>query len=162
MKKLLMVFACITALAVLLNVRSASAQGKLEGVWKLTEITIPGPNAQKITNPQPNLVVFTKKHFIVVSVMGDKPRPNVPQKGATDAQKVAAWEPFVAEAGTYDVKGTIITAKNLVAKDPIQMAPGNFATSEFKIEGNTFTLTPKTDQNGPVSNPNIFKLVRLE
>jgi hypothetical protein len=152
----------MAALAVLVTVQSAPAQGKLEGVWKVMEVTLTGPNAQKITNPQPNIVMFAKKYFSRVLVLGDKPRPDLPQKDATDAQKVATWAPFFASAGTYEVKGATFTLKDLVNKNPIGMAPGNFGTYDFKIEGNTLTITTKATQNGPAANPFTMKLVRLE
>jgi hypothetical protein len=160
MKKLFIVFASITALAMLLNVPYVSAQGKLEGVWKITEITLTGPNAQKITNPQPSIVVFTKKYYSMVVIQG--PRPDLPQKGATDSEKVATWTPFSAEAGTYEIKGNTITSKVIVAKSPGAMAPGNFFTADFKILGNTFTMTPKNNSMGPIANPYTVTFMRLE
>ena len=164
MKKLLMVFACITALAVLLNVRSASAQGKLEGVWRVTEVTIPGANGGiiPVAATHPNLMIFTKKHFSFLNIAAVPPQRDLPQQGATDAQKVTAWTPVVAWAGTYEVKGNVATFRMIVAKDPSDMVPGNFFTAEIKIEGDTFTWTPKTNQNSPVANQIISKLVRVE
>jgi len=162
MKKPLMLFACMAAIAVLVIFQSASAQGKPEGVWKITEITTTGPNARTITNPQPGLLILTKKYYSLVEIMGDKPRPDLPQRDATDAQKVATWTPFAATSGTYEVKGTTLTARGIVAKSPGQMAPGNFGTIDFKIEGNTLTITIKANQAGPLANPYTVKLTRLE
>ena len=162
MKTSLKVIACIAALGVLMVVQSASAQGKLEGVWKVTEASMSGPNGFKNTNPQPNLWVFTKKHFSTVAVTSDKPRPVQPLEKATDAQKVAAWDPFIAAAGTYELKGTTFTGHNLVSKDPEDMKPGNFSTWECKIEKNTFTCTLKATEAGPLANPITIKAIRLE
>jgi hypothetical protein len=162
MKKLFILFACMTALAVLLNVRSASAQGKLEGVWKITEVTLTGPNTRTITNPQPGLFIFTKKHYSMMMITGEKPRPDLPQKDATDAQKVATWTPFTANAGTYEVKGAVLTFHPTVAKNPNGMAPGSVGTCDFKIERNTLTITIKAIQAGPVANPYTMKFTRLE
>lgn len=161
MKTSLKIIACMAALGVLLTVQSAAAQGKLPGVWKIAEITISGPNPQTIPATSPNLIIFTKKHFSLVSITGES-RPNLPQKDATDAQKVATWTPFAAVSGTYTVKGTTFTAQALVAKDPSGMAPGNFVTYDFKIVGNTLIATPKASQDGPITNPPIVKLTRLE
>ena len=88
--------------------------------------------------------------------------PGLPEQGATDAQKVAAWMPLIAQTGTYEVKESTVTTRISVAKSPAAMAPGNFTTQEFKIEGNTLTLTPKTDQNGPIANPTVVKYARAE
>jgi hypothetical protein len=165
MKTSLKVIACMAALAVLVTVQSAAAQGKLEGVWRVSEVTFTGANALKITvaPTHPSLFIITKKHFSFLNIANTTgTRPDLPQQGATDAQKVAVWTPVVAWAGTYEVKGNMYTARTIVAKDPSEMAPGNFSTSEFKIEGDTLTFTPKTNQDGPIANPIITKFVRVE
>ena len=164
MRKAKTIIACLTALVVLVIVQSAAAQGKLEGVWRVTEVIIPGANGVKLAVPaaHPNLMIFTKKHFSFINIAAaDGNRPTLPQN-ATDAQKVAAWTPVVAWAGTYEVKGNIVTFHNIVDKDPNGMPPGGFWTAEFKTEGNTFTWTAKTDQNGPVATQVTSTLVRVE
>jgi hypothetical protein len=162
MKKSFVVIACMAALVVLVTVQSVAAQGKIEGVWKLTEITISSPKPQTIAVAQPNLSIITKKHFSYIGIESDKPRPDLPQKDATDAQKVATWAPFEAFAGTYEVKGTTLTGRGIVAKNPRDMAPGNFATYEYKIEGNTLIMTMKATQSGPATAPYTLKYVRVE
>jgi hypothetical protein len=120
MKISVKIIACMAALAVLMVVQSASAQGKLEGVWKVTEVTLSGANPLKIavSSAHPSLMVFTKKYFSFLNIMAaDQPRPELPQQSATDAQKVAAWTPVVAWAGTYEVKGNVLMFHTIVAKD---------------------------------------------
>jgi hypothetical protein len=160
MKKLLLLFISITAMAVLINVPSASAQGALEGVWQIREVVIGGPNARTITDPAPSLFIFTKKHYSSAYATAD--RPVIPRENATDGQKLASWAPFSAEGGTYEVKGTILTIHPFIAKNTYIMKPGSFLSSDFKLEGNTLTLTAKTDQDGARANPVTFKLVRRE
>ena len=159
MKTSLKVIACMAALAVLMVVQSASAQGKLEGVWKLTQVTQTGPNAGTTTNPQPFFLIFTKKYVSQNGIRGDKPQPDLP-KNATDAQKVATWAPLVTGIATYEIKGTTYTNHPIVGKNPIK--PGSFNTLDFKIEGNTLTVTPKANQDGPIGNPMTLKYVRVE
>jgi hypothetical protein len=160
MCKAKIVIVCMAALAVFVTFQSATAQGKLQGVWKLTEVTFTGPNARTITPVEPGIFVFTKKHSCFAGVTGDKPRPALPEKDATDAQKVATWEQFNGGAGTYEIKGTTITGHPIVRKNPIKQ--GSFGTMDFKIEGNILLLTPKANQDGPIANPYTMKLVRLE
>jgi hypothetical protein len=165
MKTSLKVGACMAALAVLVIVQSASAQGKLEGVWRVSEVTVTGANARKITvaATHPSVIIFTKKHFSFLNIKtANGLRPELPQKGATDAQKVAAWTPVAAFAGSYEVKGNILTYRSIVDMDPNGMVPGNFGTNEFKIQGDTLITTPKTDQNGPIANPLVTKFIRVE
>lgn len=153
----------MAVLAILMITHSASAQSKLEGVWRVSEVTITGQNTFKITvePTHPSLFIVTKKYWSLLNI-GTPTRPDLPKKDATDAQKVATWTPFIAAGGTYEVKGNTVTSRNTVAKDPADMAPGNFTTHEFKIEGDTITITPKTNQDGPIANPMITKLVRVE
>jgi hypothetical protein len=159
MKASLKVIACMAVLAVLATVHSASAQGKLEGVWKYSEIVPPAPNAKPIPVRE-GLLIFTKKHFSMMFIPGVNPRPDLPEN-ATDAQKVAAWEPLNAGSGTYEVKGNTYIAKGIVGKDPGSTQPDLFITVEFKIEGDTLITTPKSTNSGPV-NWGSTKLVRVE
>src|SRR3990170_2698851 len=101
-----------------------SADPGIQGVWRVTERETKGPNAGINKNVQPNLYIFTRTHYSIVSVLGDKPRANQPQDlaKATAAELNAAWGPFVAQAGTYEVKGGNITLRPLVAKNPTVMA----------------------------------------
>jgi len=160
MKTSLKVIACMAALAVFVAVQSAAAQGKLQGVWKLTEVAFTGPNARTITPVEPGIWIITTKHIGFVAITGEKPRPELPQRDATDAQKVATWGPLQAMVGAYEVKGTTITAHPIVGKNPAK--PGRFTTLDFKIEGNTLLTTPKTNQDGPIANPYTLKMIRLE
>jgi hypothetical protein len=165
MKTSLKIIACMAILAVLVVVQSAVAQPKLEGVWRVSEVWVGDPSAGKITvaATHPSVIIFTRKHFSFLNIKTTNGlRPELPVKGATDAQKVAAWTPVAAFAGSYEVKGNIMTYRNIVDMDPNGMAPGNLGTSEFKIEGDTLITTPKTDQNGPIANPLVTKFIRVE
>jgi hypothetical protein len=181
MKTSLKVIACLAALAVLVTVQSAVAQsqnvvptrgvtqaklvtqGTLQGVWKVTEFSTSISSASKITTTaQPGIFIFTKKHYSIMFLSIDKPRPEVPPKNPTDAQKVAAWEPLSANSGSYEIKGTTLTTHPLIAKNPAVMKPGAFVTYDFKIQGNTLLLTPKESNTVPGGNPPTFKFLRLE
>jgi hypothetical protein len=158
--------ACIAALATLLAVQSAAAQGKLEGVWKVTEVNYIGKRAVTITAPQPSIWIFTKNYLSRVEVQNDRPRPDLPQKGATDAQNVETSTPSDAVAaivGTYEIKGMTFTAEVIVGKNPTnKMAPFKFFTADYKIEGDTLFITIKATDAGPLSYSATYKLVRLE
>jgi hypothetical protein len=133
---------CAACLAILANAPIASAQGNVEGVWKIVEMTS-GPNGLTNPNPQPGLYIFTKSYYSLVAVDSDKPRTDLPAQNATDAQKIAAWTPFAANAGTYEIKGNVLTMHPVVAMYPNIMKPGSSVTSELKIEGNALWITTK-------------------
>lgn len=117
------------------------------GVWTLAEtVWPPGAIGVTNTNPQPSLYIFTNKHYSVLSVNSTQPRPKfgplkTPSK-PTDAEKIARyeqWDPFTANAGTYEIKGTTLTRRHLVAmRDDVMSGPPNVA--EFKLEGDTLWL----------------------
>ena len=181
MKTSVKIIACMAALAVLVTVQSAAAQvknvmpgkvtaqakgvtqGILQGVWKVTEFSTSVSSASTITTTaQPGIFIFTKKNYSIMFVSSDGPRPDLPLQNPTDAQKTAAWGPFSANSGSYEIKGTTLTTHPVVAKHPAVMKPGAFVTYDFKIQGNTLLLTPKESNTVPGGNPPTFKLVRLE
>jgi hypothetical protein len=181
MKTSLKAIACMAVLIVLVTVQSAAAQvknvvpskvvtqpkgvtqGILQGVWKVTEFSTAISSASAITTTaQPGIFIFTKNHYSIMFVSSEGPRPELPIQNPTDAQKISAWEPFSANSGTYEIKGTILTTHPVVAKNPTVMKTGAFVTYGFKIQGNTLLLTPKESNTVPGGNPPTFKLMRLE
>lgn len=137
----------------------------LQGVWQAVEISIPGPAKRTITipEPRPNLVMFTARHFSRVQVEAEGPRPAIADATKASAEELrAAWGPFYAEAGTYEVSGNVITMRPLAAKNPGAMAPGAYTTWSVTVESNTLSATAERNQDGPVANPPTIKLVRVE
>jgi len=110
----------------------------LMGAWKVTEVA-PATGA-KITNPQPGLYIFTRTHYSIMTVNGIKPRPRYEAGKATDAQKIAAFDTFTANSGTYTINGKTITTRPQVAKNPSVMS-GQEDEYTFEITGNTLILT---------------------
>src|SRR5690349_8395094 len=81
----------------------------LVGTWKVAETT--AANGEKIANPQPGLYIFTPKYYSAMSVTGTKPRPKYEQGKATDAEKVATFDAFAANSGTYTFSGTVLKTR---------------------------------------------------
>ena len=145
-----------------------SAKQTLEGVWKIVEMTTTGANGSTISNPQPSLVIFTKGHYSYLSVNSEGPRPQfAPAKDPTkltDAEKIARyeqWNSFTANAGTYEVKGTTLIRRPLVAKNETVMAKNSSIESEFKMDGNTLRVITKSTAGQPAGETRI-KLRRAE
>jgi hypothetical protein len=143
---------------------SKSAVPSLQGAWRMSELTTTGANGSTNRTPQPGLWIFTGRHYSMVTVNSTTPRPDLPQdiNTATADQLRAAWQPFTGQAGTYEVKGSTVTFRPIVAKNPGVMATGNFNTLSYKVDGNTLTLTQTAGRNGPVANPTTFKFNRVE
>jgi hypothetical protein len=147
------------------SVLGQSKPPSIQGVWKVTQVKTTGANAQTIANPQPGLYFFTASHYAIMIVQGDKPRPDVPlaeTNNMTADQLRAAWGPFTANAGTYELAGDTLTTKAIVAKNEGVMKTGNFRTSVVKLEGKTLTITTKASDSGPAQNPTTTTLTRIE
>ncbi len=145
---------------------SAQSAPSLPGAWRVTEVVVTGANASTNSSPQPSLYVFTRQHYSILSVGGTTARkaaaaPKDPAR-LTDAEKLAQyelWNPFTANSGTYQVSGTTLTTRPLVAKNPGVM--GGTQTREFKIDGTTLTLIQKSAAGQPASETRT-KLTRVE
>jgi hypothetical protein len=137
----------------------------LQGVWQAVEVTIPGPVKRTITvpEPRPNLTMITARHYSRVQVEAEGARPAVADLTKASAEDLrAAWGPFYAEAGTYEVTGNVITLRPVAAKNPAAMTPGAFTTWSFTLESNTLRVTAQRNQNGPLADPPTITLVRVE
>ena len=157
-------FATVSAV---MSVQAQSARPSVQGTWTLAEVVTTGANAATNSNPQPGLYIFTNRHYSLVSVTSTQPRPNVPPAKTpgklTDAEKVARydmWSPLTAQSGTYEIKGTTLTTRPLVAKN-VGVMTGPASVAEFKLEGNTLWLTTKSAAGQPVSETRR-KLTRVE
>lgn len=134
------------------------------GVWRVTEMTFIGPNKRTVTKPQPGIVIVTPRYYSRNIVTADAPRSELPPPDKlTDKQIADAFGPFIANAGTYEIRGNELTTRRITAKNPAEMRDGNFLIFTFRLEGrDTLWLTSKTDENGPLANPTTVKLTRLE
>jgi hypothetical protein len=154
--------------AALLTSHAIASQTKspsIQGVWQAVEVTIPGatPRTFTIPEPRPNLTVITARHYSRVQVEAEGPRPVIADVAKATADELrAAWGPFAAEAGTYEVTGNRITMRPVAAKNPAAMAPGAFSTWSYRLDGDTLWVTAERNQNGPIANPVTVKAVRVE
>lgn len=144
------------------------AASSIEGVWRITSIVTTGANAATNNKPQQSVYIFTKGYYSVLSVNGTTPRPKVaaakdPAK-LTDTEKLARfeqWNPFTANAGTYQITGTALTRRPTVAKNETVMTTDPPQVAQFKISGNTLTLVAKSAAGQPASETTTT-LTRVE
>jgi len=83
---------------------------------------------------------------------------------AADSPELRAiWGPLLANAGTYEVSGDLITIHPLVAKVPVVMKPGSSEVYRFRIEGRTLTLRQVRNARGvAVDSAPTIRFVRAE
>lgn len=145
----------------------APTASSVEGIWKIAESVTTGANATTIASPQPSLLIFGRGHYSWVSLSGTAPRAAVadakdPAK-LTDAEKIARfeqWNPLTAQAGTYEIKGTMMTRRPIVAKN-VSVMTGPAIVSEVRLEGSTLWLTTKSTAGAPASETRV-KLTRVQ
>jgi len=171
LKRIFMVLLSATVLSAT-AVGQTGRRGPLEGVWKVAEVVVTGANPSNTSNPQPGLFIFARTHYSMMRVPGDQPRALYQAEEPTDAEKLAAFDSFVANTGTYETAGTTLTIRPMIARNP-NFAAGGFQKYQFRIEGNTLWLTEKsTDLNfrlgervvaaAPPANETRMKLTRVE
>jgi hypothetical protein len=97
----------------------------------------------------------------VIESNGPRPILADPSKATADELR-ATWGPFSGEAGTYDVKGDVITIRPLVAKNPGVMVKGAYTAYALKLAGDTMWMTAQRTERGPMLNAPTIKAVRLE
>jgi hypothetical protein len=157
---------------------SMAAQSKpsIEGAWRMVELTVTDSPAGRRdpygaygvgthTRLQPDLTIFTAKHYSRTTDTGAEPRPTIPYKAPgnpTLDELQAEWGPFVANAGTYELSGTTLTLRAIVAKNPRAQREKNFTRLTVKLEGTNLWMTPIDTEAGPIPNPVTIKLVRME
>lgn len=155
----------VAGLLVSHDIGGQATSPSIQGVWQTVEVTIPGSPTRTITipEPRPNLTVVTARYYSRVQVKAEGPRPVVADLAKATAEELrAAWGPFVAEAGTYEVTDHLITMRPIAAKNAAAMAPGAFTTWSYRLEGSTLWVTAERNQNGPIVNPVTVKSVRVE
>jgi hypothetical protein len=158
MKRSVMLLVLVMVAPILLVAQTSKSS--VEGVWKVVEIVVTGANATTISKPLPSLYIFTKSHYSIVAENGTTARPSTVGAASSDKERLAAYEWFTANAGTYQIKGNTLTTRPLIAKNPDVMAPfAQPALREFQVDGNTLVLTRKSP-NG--QSEERTKLTRVE
>ena len=129
-----------------------AADSPLVGAWQL-DAGQPGQAA---------LYLFTPTRYSMVLAATD--RPDIPDMNKASADELrAVWGPLLANAGTYEISGDLVTIHPLVAKTPIVMKTGAHEIYRFRIEGKALTLTQVRNARGvAVQSAPILKFVRVE
>ena len=133
-------------------VTAFAADSPLVGAWQLD-------SAQ---SAQAALYLFTPTRYSMVLAATDRPDIADMSKATADELR-AIWGPLLANAGTYEVSGDLITIHPLVAKTPVVMKPGANEVYRFRIEGKTLSLRQVRNARGvAVDSAPMFKFVRVE
>lgn len=132
----------------------APSTNPLHGVWSVTAVD-PGDGSPVISPSQPGLYIFAEGYYSAVYAPRAEPRvPSAIAFQPTLEERAAQHETIIVNTGTYEVSGSTITYRPIIAKSPAFV--GGHATAEFTIDGDTLTLLEKTvvDAAG-TSAPNV-------
>ena len=129
-----------------------AADSPLAGAWQVDAGTA----------PHAGLYLFTGSHYSMLAATTDRPDVADTNKATADELR-AVWGPLLANAGSYDISGDLITIHPLVAKIPVVMKAGATEVYRFHIEGATLTLQPVRNARGvTVAQAPIVKFRRVE
>ena len=136
MRKLMLpaVLGLAAVVALAFNMAPNSSKTEVEGAWTGVSVTITNSDStwtNEITTP--NLTLFTEGHFAALRTGERESLPEDP----TDEQRLAAWGPFFANAGTYTVSGSEMNTTVIIAKNPNATAEHRSQTSTFERDGYT-------------------------
>ncbi len=120
--------------------RAERPEPPLEGAWSVVSIRVTGPDSAANTTVQPSVYLFGDKHYSMMRITGNQPRTLAAKDSATDAEKLAAYNSFVANTGTYEVADSTLTIHPVVARSPNFMSGGS-DKYHFRVSGDTLWLS---------------------
>ena|SRR5690349_21217472 len=127
-----------------------AADNPVQGAWQVTS-----------ANGFAGIFIFSAKHYSMMAASTE--RPDIADLSKATADEVRAlYGPMIGNAGAYEMFGNQITIRPVVAKIPVVMKPGAYEVYEFKIEGNTLTMTQRRNVRGPVEQGTVWTLTRVE
>jgi hypothetical protein len=138
-----------------------SAEAALQGAWRVAQVVRSGAGAGVNDSPQPGLLLFAGRHYSYTLLTGDEPRPDLPNRLPTAEELLMVWNPFSANAGTFEVSGDTMTRRPIVSKGPAAMAPGAFNEYTFRLSADTLWITPARTEAGPARNPVTVRYTRV-
>ena len=139
---------------------NASRKNLLVGAWLIKETSVTtteGTSTDK--NPPPGIYIFTEQHFS--NTLIPKAEERLPfTNQTTQDEMLAAYNNFIAEAGSYEVTESTLTTHNIVAKIPNFM--NGRIVYRYKLEGDSLTLILHDDGWAPEGGEIVYQLARMK
>lgn len=129
----------------------AQESASFDGAWKVVERWGNNPNAGdwKAENIQPSVYLFSGGYYSVTAVGGEEPRPQIPEgknRGSLTAEEaIAIWGPYTSNSGTFEVSGSEVTMRPIVALNP-EFMDGGSATYTYRFDDGGLTLSMSGDE----------------
>jgi len=141
------------------GLRMNAATSPLKGAWRAVD-TGGGQNRVKIVG----LAIFMESHYSIMYFDATNERPDIANVGQASADDMRAlWNGWVANTGTYEVNGDLVTIHPSGAKNPVVMKAGANEVYRFQIDGDTLSWTQQRNARGvAVTGAATTKFVREE
>ena len=132
------------------GVASVHAQSPIHGAWEVTARSGVDADGEWTDSAiQPSLYLFMDTHYSITFVSGDEPRPllgeDTNRDTITEEELRSVFNPFISNAGIYEISGDQITMDPTVALWPNFMESG-VATYNYELSGDTLTLSASNDE----------------
>jgi len=143
----------------LLILEPVDTHNGLIGAWLIVETTVTTPTGTTTNeNPQPGVYIFTERHFSNMLIPNAEGRSPFTEE-RTDEERLAAYDNFIADSGSYELTDSLLTTHNIIAKVPNAMNGG--FPYRYSLEGDSLVLT--FDRGwAPPAGEITYRLVRLE
>ena len=121
--------------------RHAEPSDPLVGVWLVATLT--RPDRETIDPAGPGQFIFANGRYSAVYSLGAEERPHAAASfNPTADEKVTQYDTIIVNSGIYEVNGSELTLRPIVAKTP-EYAGGS-STMEFRIDGDILTTTMRS------------------
>jgi hypothetical protein len=139
--------------------RTNAASTPLTGAWKAVNVGA-GQNVRRTAG----LAIFTDTHYSIMVFDAESERPDITDVSKASADEMRGlWAGWVANTGTYELNGDLVTIHPTGAKIPLVMKPGANEVYRYKIEGNALSWTQQRNARGvEVTNAATYKFAREE
>lgn len=114
-------FLLTTLVLVLPTTAQSSDEFDLRGAWEVVERAYEREDSTWTNaNPEPGFYLFTATRYGVQEIRESGPR-RVFDDGTTDVERLRAFEVFHAHGGSYEIVGSSLRIRALIAKGPNTM-----------------------------------------
>jgi hypothetical protein len=115
-----------------------------DGAWRVIAVEVEGSGATKHDQPQPSLVLFSGEYYSWSRVTTTSPRALFVAETPTDAERVAAFDSVLFNAGRYEVSDSTLTVWPIVARSPNFMG-GASESYRFRLSGDTLWVEQRSE-----------------
>lgn len=134
----------VAALLLSMSTATLSAQGhaaRLDGGWSATRVEVVSPDSTYLVPPRQGLLVISGRHFSQVWAAPEPAGVQQASQPTTAEQKAGRYDVLIANAGTLEVRDTLVTFTAAQAKNP--RVVGTSAVRRYTLRADTLWLVTR-------------------